>query len=61
MYCTKCGHKIMEGAAFCPSCGTPVASNTEATYEYEYTYVDNPLPWVAKLAHLYTISSPMAY
>lgn len=36
-------------------------TDTEATYEYEYTYVDNPLPWVAKLAHLYTISSPMAY
>ena len=25
-YCVKCGHKLAEGAKFCPSCGTPVAA-----------------------------------
>ena len=36
-------------------------TDVEATYNYEYTYVENPLPWVAKLAYLYTVPNAIAY
>lgn len=30
MFCQKCGHEIPLGAEFCPSCGTPVQSTSDA-------------------------------
>lgn len=30
-YCTKCGQEIIEGAAFCVSCGAPVAKEAPAS------------------------------
>ncbi|TGD17553.1 zinc-ribbon domain-containing protein [Levilactobacillus suantsaiihabitans] len=38
-YCVKCGHKLAEGAKFCPSCGTPVATvqpdSTESNSQHQ--------------------------
>lgn len=30
MYCSKCGAKI-DGAKFCPNCGTPTGKNSDAS------------------------------
>lgn len=33
MHCIKCGHKLEEGAAFCPICGTNVNQDVSQTIE----------------------------
>lgn len=37
------------------------AEVSNATNTYEYTYVEDPLPWVATLAHLYTVPNATTY
>ena len=41
--------------------GETSPQKSTATYEYEYTYVENPSPWVSEITHLYTIPSSNPY
>lgn len=36
-YCVNCGHELNEGAQFCPSCGTPVATAKSSTTDESTT------------------------
>lgn len=42
-YCVKCGHELAEGAQFCPSCGTPVAT-TQSSVTDESTTQNQSVP-----------------
>ncbi len=52
MFCKNCGNALMDGAAFCGACGTPVVANVEepvkATVEVEVPEVEIPVEEVVE-------------
>jgi len=49
MYCTKCGHKIVGNAAFCPACGNALSGSKAQSTESTGSVLTSPIMGAKRL------------
>ena len=61
MFCIRCGTNLPEGAAYCSSCGAPVATRADASAAAEPPPAESPGPGAVVPVEPFAAAGPQAY